>query len=782
MSFLTLFEIDKVKGKLSSDLSTLGKIYKAKKSQYQTKSIEHSLVEAYIKDGWEVEKELKTKTNIRRAKSHSKQFEDDIWCQFYELGYRNMNYDDQFFLPFTSNPEDKKQIDVIAIDNETVFIVECKSSESSKKAPSYRETFDALGQKIDGYRKVIAQAFGKGLKVKYIFATRNLRMNPEDIDILRLSKTGAFYFNDNTYDYVNLLVKNYKGVSRYQFLGLMFKNEIINLDKIEIPAVEGDMGGKKYYMFAIEPSLLLKMGFVLHRTKANEAEFPTYQRLLVPSRLNGITKYIDNGGYFPNSLILNFSQKKHKILFEPSSRSSDSRSRFGMLKIPNAYAIAYIIDGQHRLYGYANSEYKETNTIPVVAFNDLATSEQLEIFMDINQNQKAVSPSLRLDLEEDLFWDADRVDSRIKALRSSIIKGLSNSPEGPLYKQISVGEDTYKLSFKPFSTAITHSGLLPSAKGNQYIAENSRSCLYNISNHNHDDEMNRSKKAIVTFLNLCYDFVETNYKEIYQRENYFILSNRGTYAFIVLIGNLNQFLTDNNKVNLNSTPKERFSEIEKYLVVLLDYLSQIGGEEEANLLKLYGSGAESGWLRFFQSVVNIKFQDYNPKELIDWRERQDVELQDEGRRYSIAIEKHMKRIVLDKIKTLYGDKLELEINSIKRECLKRAEEENEKHYKEGLNKEETIWTEMFNINDYKSIIDKYWAKIPEGTNKVDFSTYSDDFSIDIGQGFNSKSDRIKWISFFNSYRNQLAHEGTKEKGLNKEGVDFLKRIYEHFEN
>jgi DNA sulfur modification protein DndB len=66
----------------------------------------------------------------------------------------------------------------------------------------------------------------------------------------------------------------------------------------------------------------------------------------------------------------------------------------------------------------------ENNTVPVVAFSGLESSEQLEMFMDINQNQKAVSPSLRLDLEEDLYWDSDRADSRLKALRSSICKSL----------------------------------------------------------------------------------------------------------------------------------------------------------------------------------------------------------------------------------------------------------------------------------------------------------------------------------------------------------------------
>lgn len=781
MGFIQQIEIENIKSKLTSDASSLGKIYKSKKKKHQSLSIDHNLLENYLSKGWEIEKKLTTKTVVRKSKSHSKQFEDDIWCQFYDLGYRTLNYDENFKLPFSSAPEDTKQIDVIALDKETVFLIECKSSDKLKKAPTYKEIFESLGQRLDGFRKVIEQAFGKGLKVKYIFATRNLRLDIEDIDFKRLLKTGSFYYNDNTYDYINSLIKNYKGVARYQFLGLLFKNEIINLDKIEIPAVAGEMGGRNYYMFSIEPELLLKMGYVLHRTKANEAEFPTYQRLLVPSRLPGITKYINSGGFFPNAIILNFSPKKHAIHFEPSSKMSSSISKFGTLKIPNAYGIAYIIDGQHRLYGYADSEYKKTNTIPVVAFTDLSTIKQLEIFMDINQNQKAVSPSLRLDLEEDLFWDSDRADSRLKALRSSIIKGLTNSQAGPLFNKISVGEDSYQLTFKPFYNALTVSGLLPSAKGNKYIDGTTTACLYDVNNHNHNDEMIKSRAMIVQYISLCYDFVYERYTDIFERPNYFIVSNRGSYAFVTLIGSLNAFATEHGLVNYKTSSKNRFIEIEKYLTALMDYLKIIPKEEEAKQLSLLGSQADIKWLRFFQNIINSKFPNYEPAELIEWKEMHDERLQDEGRRYGVAIEKHMKRIVLDKIQFLYKDDWELEINAIKRECLKRAEEENEKNYKEGLKKKAVLWTEMFNINDYKAIIEKYWTKTPElDIERTGFKSFENEFSIDAGYGFHSKGEKLKWISFFNSYRNLWAHEGTKEKRLNKEEVQFLEKVYSHF--
>jgi DNA sulfur modification protein DndB len=784
MAFLTDYQTKEIKGKLLEDKSTLGKLYKAKNNSYQTMNVDHSLVENYLKDGWEVfGKPLKTKTKLRIAKSHSKQFEDDIWCQFYNLGFRHLNFDESLILPFSKDPKDTKQIDVVAIKDDTIFLIECKSSEKLGPARLLKDEFDLLKLRLDGFKKALWQIFGRDKKIKYIFATRNLRINPDSIHIQRLEESNAFYFNNNTFDYINSLIKNYKNAAFYQFLGMVFKNEIINQNKIEIPAVKGQMGKKEYYMFSIEPSLLLKMGFVLHRTRANESEFPTYQRLLVPSRLKGITKFIDEGGYFPNSIIINFNTKKNKIKFEPNSKLTDSNACSGNLIIPNAYGIAYIIDGQHRVYGYANSKYVENNTIPVVAFDSLDSIEQLEIFMDINQNQKAVSPSLRLDLEEDLYWDSDRIDSRLKALRSSIIKMLANSESSPLYNMISVGEDKASLTFKPFTAALSNSNLLPTAKGNKYNTGSLIGSLYDTNNQDHNKEMYKAKKKVVDFIIACYDFVEQHYPEIFNKEKYFIISNRGTYAFISIIGNLNKFETEKGTININTETETRFDNIKKYLTSLLDQLSSLEKEEEERQLTLLGAGADTKWLRFFQSLINKKHQEYNPPELIDWKERQNEELQSEGRKFGVEIEKYMKKQVLKNLKELFNDNWELEINSIKRECLKRAEEEKERNYKEGLGVKEIHWTEMFNINDYKSIIKKYFTKSPEDydLDPVNgFVPFRDLFSVDIGEGFNSTDQRIKWISRFNSYRNLWAHEGTKEKRLNKDEVEFLEKIHSHF--
>ncbi|WP_040854191.1 DGQHR domain-containing protein [Phyllobacterium sp. YR531] len=775
MSIIDPAEAAGLRNKMSSDKSQLGKIFIAKSSKFHSRSVEHSLVEGLLEEGWEEYGEpLKTKTRLRKPKSHNVKFEDDIWCQLYRLGYRILNVDENFSLPFGPNPSDKKQIDVVAMDEDSVLLVECKSSENPAKPLSYKTEFEALRLRLDGYRKAIDQTFGSGKRLKYIFATRNLRLSRDSADIIRLVESGGFYYNDNTFEYIDSLLKAYRGAAHYQFMGLIMKGQSINKEKIEVPAIEGAMGGKTYYMFSLEPKLLLKIGFVLHRTRANESEMPTYQRLLVPSRLKGITKFIDGGGFFPNSAILNFNERDTKLEFNGQPRSKDTASRTGVLKIPNAFAIAYIIDGQHRIYGYANSKYKSNNTIPVVAFKNLDPSDQLELFMQINENQKAVSPTLRITLEEDLYWNASRLDSRLKALRSSVVRALGGDPSGPLYNKISLGEDRAILQAKPFADALIKCKLLPEARGNSFVEGTTVPSLYDAANLEHGDEMMKARSRAVGLITASYELAEEHLGQGKEALGTYILSNRGSFAFISLVGDLHAVEAGRGSISIRSTTEQRITAIGKYLLVLFDALKTMTPEDAKVLTGKLGSGAETTWLRFFQSYINNKFADYNPPELQDWRERQDKALQTRGRAIGTQIERHMKNFIIAQLKALFGENWDIEIGTIQRECESRAKEQMEKNYKDGLGRTEIPWTDQFFIKDYKTIIEKYWSKKPD--DDAGTESFEQHFSIDVGHGFNSKADKIKWISLFNSLRNNWAHEGTKDKGLNKSDVELLTKI------
>lgn len=253
---------------------------------------------------------------------------------------------------------------------------------------------------------------------------------------------GNYIFSDSTIDYYCELVRHLGTCARFQLLGNLLANTEIKNMQNKIPAIKGRMGGHEYYEFSIEPEKLLKIGYVLHRSEANKNMMPTYQRIIKKKRLKEVQNFINNGGYFPNSLIISIDTKGKGIQFDQSLTKVDGAlSKLGILHLPKRYHSAYIIDGQHRLYGYSDTDYSKTNTIPVVAFIDLDRTEQLKLFMDINENQKAVSKTLRVTLNSDMLWDSSDYNARREALRSMIAQKCGEEPTSALLGRIVIGED-----------------------------------------------------------------------------------------------------------------------------------------------------------------------------------------------------------------------------------------------------------------------------------------------------------------------------------------------------
>jgi len=201
--------------------------------------------------------------------------------------------------------------------------------------------------------------------------------------------------DEDVVDYYLDLADHLGKAARFQLLGALFAGMKIPGLEPTVPAIEGRMGNHTYYSFAIEPERLLKMGYILHRNRANSNLMPTYQRLIKKTRLKRVSQFVESGGFFPNSIILNIeSGRRRRLRFEPVGKSHGV-ARLGVLHLPQTYRAAYVIDGQHRLYGYADSARAGTDLIPVVAFVDMPRAEQVRVFMQINENQQAVPKNLR---------------------------------------------------------------------------------------------------------------------------------------------------------------------------------------------------------------------------------------------------------------------------------------------------------------------------------------------------------------------------------------------------
>lgn len=221
MAWLTEIQKDNILSRISSDEAVLKKKYKARKSEYDECSITINEIVDWEAEGWEVQPQGigKRKAKIQKKKPAGRFFEDNMWCLFYELGFRTMNTDEKLVIQWGEGEGDHQQIDVLAVNDEAIFVVECKAAETPKKAPSFKKDIDHIEQTREGLVKALYELFGKK-KVKFIFATKNLRFKESSEDIKRLDIKKIYHFNDSTYQYVKKLIANIKVRSFINFLDL----------------------------------------------------------------------------------------------------------------------------------------------------------------------------------------------------------------------------------------------------------------------------------------------------------------------------------------------------------------------------------------------------------------------------------------------------------------------------------------------------------------------------------------------------------------------------------
>ena len=293
--------------KLVSGKELIG-VKKRRSQSYIFEKFEYELQEKRESEGWIVDKELKSMVRMKRPKPLDRQFEDDVWCLFSNLGFSYMNKDRRLEIPYgTEDLNTTKQIDVFAADEETVLFIECKCAFSGKKG-DFKTDLEAIkGIKEGLFKTVRREKEFKKKKVKYIFATKNYEITEPDRN--RMRDLGIYHFDEYGIKYFAELAKHLGACARYQLLGTLFAGQKIGTMENRIPAIEGQMGGHTYYSFSIEPEKLLKLAYVLHRNEANSDMMPTYQRIIKKQRLKEIRKFIDNKGFFPNSLIISIDTK-----------------------------------------------------------------------------------------------------------------------------------------------------------------------------------------------------------------------------------------------------------------------------------------------------------------------------------------------------------------------------------------------------------------------------------------------------------------------------------------
>lgn len=735
---------------------------------YVTKKERALALPDLVEEGWKWSKNYKNPKfiSVRKEKPYDELFEDKVWMLFANMGFTHMNKDRFFKMQYDFHNSDiTQQIDVFAADEETVLIIECKSA-SELKNGFFKKPIEALYGQMNGLRKEAQKKFPKR-KVKFIWATNNYIMSKADLD--KLKEWDIAYFSDSIVNYYIELVKHLGSCARYQLLGNLFANqEIRNMDN-RIPAIEGKMGKHKYYSFSIEPEKLLKIGYVLHRNEANKSMMPTYQRLIKKKRLQDVQRFIENGGYFPNSLIISIETNGRGLQFDAVSKQShvSAISRLGILHLPKKYRSAYIIDGQHRLYGYSDSEYAYKNSIPVVAFVDLGREEQIKIFMDINENQKAVPKTLRVTLNADMLWASDNYNERRQALRSKIAQMLGEEESSPLFGRIAIGENE-----KNSVRCITVEALQGALRKCQFFS------MYNNKNEIITEgtfdlgENQPTCDLFYVFIEQCLDYCKMHLENEWNKGDSGILTiNRGMQGLIRVINDIVNHLISDQMINPKNMSMDILIDLLKYyLDPLIEFIGNISNEKRSELKVALGGGADKKYWRMFQKSISDARKEFNPEGLQEYWRDEAKTFNNESGELLRDVTLKIKELIKNKLQDYYGE--QWLINGLHKTIYQRAKKEADDHNyevkKNGIGGDEiSIW-DCINLSDCISISTNYgrhWSDLFERI----FVREEDKYLV------GGKSAKIQWMNRLSKIEKNI---NKITYSVSKDDYDLLKNTYE----
>ena len=609
--------------------------------------------------GWRTVRKNLRSTRMAKAKRPDEQLEDEVWCTLAQMGFGEMSKGRQFTMAVGGGLP-RRQMDVFAKDDETIVIVECTQRETPGRKPmaSLIERVTALREPLF---KSIRRAYGRAAKnkVKLVIATRNVWWTDGDLAKCREAKIAVV--TDSELDYYAQLVRHLKHAARYQFLGHMFGGQKIDGLARQVLATRGKMGGATFYTFLIRPDDLLKIAYVGHKASRDTENLATYQRMLQPRRLKRIAAYINDGGRFPTNIVVNFkSGRKARLRFDVMDRSGEGD--LGTLYLPSKYASAWIIDGQHRLYGYAYARnmkaFKSDSTaLSVLAYENLPSDKEMNLFIDINSKQVKVSAGLLVELYSDLHWCSSDPEDAFQALLSRIASRLNSEKTSPVHDRMVV---TGKR--KTHYRCLTQTSIRDGLKEAKLLGTVSKGAivpgpLSTASPTSYDANLTKSISVLLDCLRMFSTELAEHWR-LGDSTGGYLCTNNGIRALFHVMGDIADHIRNDSGTDLCLlSAEEAFAEIRPYLQVLVGYFGsapaqdiqafrRIGSSLTAVRQQAYGMEA--------QIVPHVA--DFKPRGLQEYLDSRDEAGTEEAGAKVTKIHKRLFDHVVGTLKTHHGTK------------------------------------------------------------------------------------------------------------------------------
>lgn len=747
---------------------TLKALHVSRSKSYDEKTVSAANKEALAAkvaaeelDGWRVLRQNRRSVRMAKDKPIDRQLEDDIWSLLFRMGFCELNASRTFTVDIDGRSP-PRQLDVFAKDDETVFIVECTHSREAGPK-SIKALVDKIAAIREGVIKAVHTHYGREprLKVKFAIATRNVEWRKADQD--RIRAAGIVAITEDDYNYFSKLTGLLRTAARFQFLGRYLAGEKVEGLRTKVPATRGKAGGTTFYSFLISPHDLLRVAYISHRQKTSNDDFDTYQRMVKPNRLSAIGKFIDAGGKFPTNIVINL-KTENPLQFDIQQSFEDTAT--GLLSLPGQYGTAWVIDGQHRLYGYAYSGREKTNdstVISVLAYENLPLRDEIGMFIDINTQQVKVTRILVNEIISAMDINDDDPAKRLDAMHAQLALRMDQYPSSPIrarVQTVSQEKSSFRcLTLTSLVDGVQESGLL----GNIHKTKRSPATLLPGALAAVTGEsvptLQRAVVILSRYLSLFANRLEAHWL-LGDSKGGYLCTNNGIRSLLLVLKQLIAHVERQDEVKAALLdPEDLVKRIEQFVSPLVEYFMHADATAIGSF-RSKGSSLHSVSQNALQmeAIIHESIPTFGRREVLEYMASRDVEGTKQARGMIDEVNKIIYDDVVAELKEKYGEEKDAwwtqgVPKAIRATCLQNWNEKN---------CELNPWNYMF-LSYYPDII----------TFGENWDLFKDRYNF-YGRG--KKADLVRWIGKLNSARTITHHA---EKGpLSKEEVDYVRRVHD----
>lgn len=723
------------------------------------KSVRHPLVEEETAKGWIVAKRNKTTTRLKKDKAHDKLLEDRVWTLLYRMGFTYLSGKGGAFLLL--KPEDPKtpdnQIDVVAVDDDVAFAIECKSRARPSKSTDFTGDLAKHTSLRESFARAVRSQFPVDHKRPAIFAIWTSGVILTDNDRTRATEAGVPLLEESDLQYYESLVAQIGAAARYQFLADVLQGRSVPGLELTVPAIRTKMGGGIAYTFSVSPEYLLKIAFVSHRSRGKASDIDAYQRMLKRARLKSIRQYITDGGIFPTNIVVNIAEQKW-LSFDRGKQDAnkESGSTFGWLHIRPAYKVAWIIDGQHRLFAYAGHPEAKKSLISVLAFVALPASEQARLFVDINAQQRKVKQSLLQELYAELHWDADDPETRVQAILSKVVQALDTELGSPFHARILKADDVRTDSRCISLTSVFHA----LERTSFFIARTKKGAVVEYGPLWDGDNQGTLRRT-VRIVGGYFDVIRQEASHLWELgsgEGGGLAMNDGVTVCINVLRSVVHHLQTLKRLALADLSDDELTRVlEQFGRKVGQYFASMTPDQVVQFRALRGVQGQTTATRRVEEAIRRTDSTFDPPGLSEFLAREKAQTTTRAFQILQRIEQNLQVTILGELKNEFGPEEQgWWFSAVPKGVRKKVDDRiNEEGGKKGGREEN------FDLIDYREIIEANWQLFEES----------------MARGKGSKDARTKWMVEVNDLRKPVMHAS---KGaslpITEEQLAFLEEI------